>query len=114
MSSFDKALKTHFTRYAVWTAAFGDYKSEMVIGEKHIAKLREPNENEYEVRIGSYFPIAISAPGYAGRVVLHDGDPKPSAVSVRASCMNCKTCNMHNEYAEPNQDDGGYLCYECR
>lgn len=27
---------------------------------------------------------------------------------------NCKICNTTNEYAQPNQSDGTYLCYDCR
>lgn len=26
----------------------------------------------------------------------------------------CKKCNEQNEYAEPNQPDGSYLCVSCR
>lgn len=28
--------------------------------------------------------------------------------------MTCRKCNMCNEHAEPNQEDGTYVCYECR
>jgi len=28
--------------------------------------------------------------------------------------MKCKMCNIKNEYADPNQDDGTYICYNCR
>jgi len=28
--------------------------------------------------------------------------------------VHCKKCNNFNEYAEGNQKDGNYLCYECR
>ncbi len=27
---------------------------------------------------------------------------------------NCKTCNSRNDYANSNQADGSYVCYECR
>ena len=30
-----------------------------------------------------------------------------------AGCI-CKKCNAKNDYAEPNQSDGTYLCFECR
>jgi len=26
----------------------------------------------------------------------------------------CKSCNLYNEYAESNQKDGSYLCFNCR
>jgi hypothetical protein len=26
----------------------------------------------------------------------------------------CSKCNEKNEYAEPNQSDGSYICYNCR
>lgn len=26
----------------------------------------------------------------------------------------CRKCNAKNEYANPNQPDGSYVCYECR
>lgn len=28
--------------------------------------------------------------------------------------MHCKKCNEKNEYADPNQPDGTYVCYGCR
>lgn len=28
--------------------------------------------------------------------------------------VRCKKCKDYNNYAEPNQDDGSYLCYSCR
>ena len=28
--------------------------------------------------------------------------------------LQCKTCNVINEYAEPNQKDGSYICFNCR
>lgn len=34
---------------------------------------------------------------------------EPSSDLVR-----CSKCNLLNEYAVPNQDNGTYLCYECR
>lgn len=33
---------------------------------------------------------------------------------AKAAGMRCKSCNASNEYAEPNQNDGSYLCYDCR
>jgi hypothetical protein len=30
------------------------------------------------------------------------------------SGMRCKSCGMKNEYAEPNQKDGTYMCFNCR
>lgn len=28
--------------------------------------------------------------------------------------LNCRKCQAYNEYAEPNQSDGYYMCYNCR
>ena len=28
--------------------------------------------------------------------------------------MVCKVCKLKNDFADPNQWDGSYLCYECR
>ncbi len=28
--------------------------------------------------------------------------------------MNCKRCNMKNDWAISNQKDGSYICFECR
>lgn len=33
--------------------------------------------------------------------------------AVSGPCI-CKLCNMKNEFAEPNQKDGSYVCYSCR
>lgn len=33
--------------------------------------------------------------------------------STVGNCV-CKRCSTVNEYAESNQDDGSYLCYNCR
>lgn len=35
----------------------------------------------------------------------------PKKKSCGAKCCKCKT---FNEYAEPNQKDGSYICFECR
>lgn len=32
---------------------------------------------------------------------------------VAYGCV-CKKCNAKNEYAEPNEPDGSYVCYDCR
>ena len=34
--------------------------------------------------------------------------------AVKGNGMHCSSCNALNEYAEPNQKDGTYRCYECR
>ena len=49
----------------------------------------------------------------------------PSTVKIKAASVApisnvnnggccCKRCGSRNEYAEPNQKDGSYFCYECR
>jgi hypothetical protein len=30
------------------------------------------------------------------------------------SGCSCKKCKDYNEYAEPNQEDGSFICYRCR
>ncbi len=54
--------------------------------------------NEYNILYGP----AITAPTVA---------PVPV---MKAFGCNCKKCNMKNEFAEPNQKDGTYVCYMCR
>lgn len=40
---------------------------------------------------------------------------KPSHPAPKASSgVSCKRCNSKNDFAEPNQPDGSYLCFECR
>lgn len=42
-------------------------------------------------------------------------EPKPGSKPVaKATGHNCKTCNFRNDFAEANQDDGTYLCFNCR
>lgn len=36
-------------------------------------------------------------------------------VPTKISCgYSCASCNQHNEYAEPNQSNGTYICFNCR
>lgn len=39
---------------------------------------------------------------------------KPAAPVAKKTGHNCRSCNSRNDYAEANQEDGSYLCYECR
>lgn len=42
-------------------------------------------------------------------------EPKAGAKSVaRKTGFNCRGCNFRNEYAEANQEDGTYVCFNCR
>jgi hypothetical protein len=42
-------------------------------------------------------------------------EPKPGSKPVaKATGHNCKSCNFRNDFAEANQDDGKYLCFNCR
>ena len=42
-------------------------------------------------------------------------EPKPGSRPVaKATGFNCKACNFRNDFAEANQDDGTYLCFNCR
>jgi hypothetical protein len=42
-------------------------------------------------------------------------DVKQKAGIKLANGMTCARCNLLNEYVtEPNQDDGTYICYNCR
>lgn len=42
-------------------------------------------------------------------------EPKPGSKPVaKATGHNCKACNFRNDFAEANQDDGTYLCFNCR
>lgn len=44
-----------------------------------------------------------------------DDGPEPSAAIVTGtSPMFCRKCGQMNEFAEPNEPWGAYLCYECR
>lgn len=40
-------------------------------------------------------------------------DYSPVAKVHTGGCI-CSKCKMKNDYAEPNQSGGGYICYECR
>jgi hypothetical protein len=39
--------------------------------------------------------------------------PKINGVTKKTG-HNCRSCNSRNDYAEANQEDGSYLCYDCR
>lgn len=42
-------------------------------------------------------------------------EPKPGVKPVaKATGHHCKACNFRNDFAEANQDDGTYLCFNCR
>lgn len=42
-------------------------------------------------------------------------EPKPGTRPVaKPTGHNCKGCNFKNDFAEANQDDGTYLCFNCR
>lgn len=41
-------------------------------------------------------------------------DTPPTLKRPYPDGCNCRKCNGKNPYAEPNQKDGSYLCYECR
>lgn len=38
----------------------------------------------------------------------------PAISKEKTFGCNCKKCKEHNEYAEPNQSDGSFICYSCR
>lgn len=46
-------------------------------------------------------PVTPPKPAVSPSVSLNDG-------------MHCKKCNEKNDYADPNQPDGTYVCYGCR
>jgi hypothetical protein len=42
-------------------------------------------------------------------------EPKAGVKPVaKKTGFNCKTCNFKNDFAEANQDDGTYVCFNCR
>ncbi len=78
------------------------------------------------------FPPVLSTDGEAGTIQPFCGcitegitvlEPVPVTVGCQAGIkpspvtpgpVICKTCNMKNDYGEPNQKDGSYVCYGCR
>lgn len=71
--------------------------------------------------------VHLRSPHYFGRLYFYPTDVeriarafglspvtglKDTRVRKGAVCV-CK-CGMRNEYAEPNQKDGSYVCYVCR
>lgn len=49
--------------------------------------------------------------GDLGGFTLTTEEPKKKE---KSSGCSCKKCREFNEYAEPNQDDGTFVCYTCR
>lgn len=42
-------------------------------------------------------------------------EPKPGVRPVaKKTGHNCAVCNQRNDFAEANQDDGTYVCFNCR
>ena len=63
---------------------------------------------------GSYiinYPIYTN--GWAIIPPVETAVPVESIKKDSAGC-NCKRCREFNEYAEPNQEDGSFICYACR
>lgn len=79
------------------TARTGDEKSFMLLMGSQMIALHDP---VLEREPGLYWKLAN-----ATRMVM---SPPPRVICV------CKKCNMKNEHAEPNQNDGTYVCYNCR
>ncbi len=38
----------------------------------------------------------------------------PAAAPAKPEPVVCAKCNMKNDFGEPNQSDGSYICYGCR
>lgn len=55
--------------------------------------------------------VWIGPPFFGGNKTTDNFDIKPPVVET--GC-NCAKCNEFNEYAEPNQSNGTYVCYRCR
>lgn len=47
--------------------------------------------------------------------VLTSGDATTAkAEKKKGEGCSCKRCKEFNSYAEPNQEDGSFVCYRCR
>ena len=47
-----------------------------------------------------------------GTILITDGDALIKNNSSNG--CTCQKCGLHNEYAEPNQSDGTFLCFTCK
>ncbi len=66
------------------------------------------------------YPLTLPSPAFTHSRHFYNGPgtptPKsfPAAKAKAKTGFNCCVCNSRNEYAEANQEDGTYCCYECR
>lgn len=58
------------------------------------------------------FTFTYSGATRIGGTVQEFADPEEKKPESKG-CL-CKKCNDFNEYAEPNQEDGTFICYGCR
>lgn len=57
--------------------------------------------------------LKIGPPGCWGDATWESIDDVWARRAQPSGCV-CFRCNNKNEFAEPNQKDGRYLCFECR
>lgn len=62
----------------------------------------------------AHVPGSIVHPDEARCSIDKINVPKVDQVTNSKSGFNCKLCNLLNEYAEANQSDGTYICYNCK
>jgi hypothetical protein len=55
----------------------------------------------------------IRADDQEGPETIRMGGSRQFSVTRIGPCV-CSRCNSKNDYAEPNQKDGTYVCFECR
>jgi len=66
---------------------------------------------------GSPGPRPIWVTGPNNWAVSWSGDEKIAVEKTEMKVsgpISCSSCNMINEYAEPNQSNGTYICYNCK
>lgn len=78
-----------------------------------------PNGGQRFTELEKYLPVRNEwDTGHKWNMIGNTRVRFPASVSKTVSktkeiCV-CKVCKTPNEFAEPNQPDGGYICYEHR
>lgn len=62
--------------------------------------------------VGNYIYYITAPIGQPVTLTIPQEDAKE--IKKHTGGCSCKKCREFNEYAEPNQEDGTFICYSCR
>lgn len=80
-----------------------------------VPPINQPASGGYVINPNGYITITTSPLNWYGVVI-----PTSEVVQIapteakKSEGASCRKCRDFNEYAEPNQEDGTFVCYSCR